>query len=174
MFRKGIAFVLCAILMVAGWVVWDTYFRPSGADKFDEAFLREFDSEYIVNSIDELRKTGFFEYQDNTESMEYHPQRLIRWPIGSRLLISPFCISIEENSERYHNSGIGYDVVWSTVKSFSRLGEVSEELKSYKYIYRICFVAPSGQIHYTQAGNSRKECMDTAQENLRWIMSLLD
>lgn len=31
-----------------------------------------------------------------------------------------------------------------------------------------------GQIWYTQAGNSRRECMETAQENLLWLMSLLN
>ena len=35
-------------------------------------------------------------------------------------------------------------------------------------------MVPKGQIWYNQLGNSRKECMETAQENLLWIMSLLD
>lgn len=37
--KKAMLFVLCAILVVAGWIVWDTCLRPSGEDEFDEAFF---------------------------------------------------------------------------------------------------------------------------------------
>ena len=89
--KKAMLFVLCAILAVAGWIVWDTCLRPGGEDEFDEAFLREFDPAYIIDHMDELRKTGLFEYQIANETI-INPKRLIIWPAGSDSLRSPVYI----------------------------------------------------------------------------------
>ncbi len=172
--KKAIIFVLCAILAVAGWIVWDTCLRPGGEDEFDEAFLREFDPAYIIDHMDELRKTGLFEYQIANETIA-NPKRLIIWPAGSDSLRSPVYISIQENAEDYFRSYTAHKVTWDRVRTAAKYyAKIPEELKSYKYMYTICFMVPKGQIWYNQLGNSRKECMETAQENLLWIMSLLD
>ena len=87
--KKAMLFVLCAILAVAGWIVWDTCLRPGGEDEFDEAFLREFDPAYIIDHMDELRKTGLFEYQIANETIT-NPKRLIIWP-DTAAPAPPFC-----------------------------------------------------------------------------------
>ena len=59
-----------------------------------------------------------------------------------------------------------------TVDDYAEFVSVSEELSAYKYLYHIHFTVRDGQIWYTHAGNSRRECMAQARENLLWLMSL--
>ncbi|MBQ9950948.1 MAG: hypothetical protein IJO98_02235 [Clostridia bacterium] len=168
--RKRFSLAAGLLILIAGWNIYDAFFRSYGTETFDDAFLAEFDAVRIVDSIDRLRDTGLFRYQVS-DTME-HPQIVATWPADSMLMQSPVCISVQKNSPRYPNVRPGYSIRWRTMDDYAEFFSVSEELSAYKYLYHIHFTVRDGQIRYTQAGNSRRECMAQARENLLWLMSL--
>ena len=163
--------IFIALIGVA-LIVWDNYFSPYGEEKFDAGFFRQFDPNAVVDGFDRLEETGLFEVLEGAEG--FH-ERWLRWPIGSQLMISPFCITVKEDSAVDRGSNTRYSVYWDRVRRLSDYGsEVSEELLDYEYLYTVTFLTSNGEIRYTQAGNSRRGCMKEIQENLLWLMHLVE
>lgn len=164
-------FLISVLVFTIGWNVWNIFFRQYGTDEFDNDFWNEFDAAYIVDSFDKLQATGVFSYHDS-DTIKY-PEKLLRWPINSKLMCSPVCVSIEKNSSQYNNENTSHIIRWETTQSLAEFTSIPDELREFKYLYTFYFMVPDGQIWYTQAGNSRKECMHEARKNLLWLMRLV-
>lgn len=163
--------MLCFVV-ISGWYVWDNLLWQSGEDQFPESFWQSFDTEFIINHIDVLRDSGHFRYMESDEIS--YPQKVAIWPSDSNMdsLINGM---VEVNANIYYKEDRkGAVIRWDTSNQCRRFYEdwQSDEKMTYKYIYDFLLTAPQGQIRLSLAANTREECMNMAQEELLWLMSV--
>ncbi len=165
--RRWIILISCILLSVIGWNIWDTYFRASGEDWFDAAFWNEFDADRVVNHFDQLKETGLFDYY---YANEYSLLQQLRWPKEMEDMDVPTLMLVQQNTYSRSDGDPTYHIYWEKGAPYN---DSADPEKSKQYSYTIYIRTTEGQIWLRQKGNSRKECMDQAQENLLWLMSLI-
>lgn len=170
--RKIILIIgMCMIVGLLGWYACENWLWQYGEDSFDEAFLEEFDAEFIIDRYEALKASGRFRCEEDGEMT--FPEKVAIWP-NDFDENSQFQGVVEVNAEKWFDPERGkIAITWVRTRIYEEIGgPLFDGIMNYKYLYTFLITAPRGQIWLRLAADTRRECMEMGQQQLLWLMEI--